>query len=405
MSPPLRPLPGDPGAVRALARSLRSTGQRLGAIGSTLARLRPGPAWEGCAAEAFTSRIGDVPPLVDAVARRFAGAAAPLLALAEAMEDAQAVIGGAVLDDDAASHAYAALEDRVALFVASGRTEDDPDVLVLRHLQRDQVAQQVRARARHAAALERFREADASAAGVLRALAFDDLADSTLYRTLAAVRAGGRGVAEVGVLAAVAPELVPLAAAGDATATAADAGLLAVYGEGDAGSLATGLALASTGGVGRVLRHGSLAGAEATAHGVRSTRVLTTQQRMVVGAVEAARSRRDALRTALRGVPDRGTPSALLGGPAVRVRSAPVATAAAQTVAQRASDAARLAAERVREAAAEQVRRRVLDDWRLASANGASAQRMYVSGATLEVAGAAGTRAHDHERQVPTVTT
>ena len=303
MSPPLRPLPGDPGAVRALARSLRATGERLDAIGSTLGRLRAGATWEGCANEAFTARIGDVPPLVATVAERFAGAAAPLTALAEVMEEAQGVIGTAVHDDDAAAHAYAVLEDRVALLVASGRGEDDPEVVVLRHLQREQVAEQVRARARHAAALERFREADARAASVLRGLALDDIADSRLYRTLAAVQAGGRGVAEVGALAVVAPELAPLAAAGDATAVVADAGMLAVYGEGDAGALATGLALASTGGVGRVLRQGSLLGAEATAAGVRATRSLTTQQRLALGAVEAARARRDALRASLRGVP------------------------------------------------------------------------------------------------------
>ncbi len=180
-------------------------------------------------------------------------------------------------------------------------------------------------------------------------------------------------------------------------AVVADAGVLAVYGEGDVGSLAAGLAFASAGGIGRALRHGSVAGAEATAVGVRTTRSLTTQQRMALGVVDAARSRRDALRTSLRGVPARGTSSALLGGPAVRVRALPATGSAAQ----RASAAARLAAERVREAAAEQVRRRVLDDWRLASANGAAAQRMYASGVTLEVAGAAGTRVNDHERQEP----
>ncbi len=397
MSPPLRPLPGDPGAVRALARSLRATGERLDAIGATVGRLRPGATWEGCAGEAFTARIGDVPRIVAAVAGRFSGASAPLLAVADVLEEVQAVIGVAVHDDDAAAHAFVALEDRVVLLVAAGRTEEDPDVLVLRHLQREQVAEQVRARARHAAAVERFREADARAARVLRGLALDDIADSHLYRTLATLRAAGRGVAEVGALSVVAPELAPLAAAGEATGVVADAGLLAVYGEGDVGSLATSLGLASTGGVGRVLRHGSVAGAEATAVGVRTTRSLTTQQRLALGVLDAARSRRDALRTSLHGVPARGTSSALLGGPAVRVRSLPATGSAAQ----RASAAARLAAERVREAAAEQVRRRVLDDWRLASANGAAAQRMYASGVTLEVAGAAGTRVNDHERQVP----
>ena len=235
--------------------------------------------------------------------------------------------------------------------------------------------------------LERFREADARAASVLRGLALDDIADSRLYRTLAAVQAGGRGVAEVGALAVVAPELAPLAAAGDATAVVADAGMLAVYGEGDAGALATGLALASTGGVGRVLRHGSVAGAEATAVGVRATRSLTTQQRMALGIVDAARSRRDALRAE----PARGAgPVDAECPPRWPAGAGPVAAGDGERRRSEPSAAARLAAERVREAAAEQVRRRVLDDWRLASANGAAAQRMYASGVTLEVTGPPG---------------
>ncbi|WP_392542435.1 hypothetical protein [Oryzobacter telluris] len=394
MSPPLRPLPGDPGAVRHLAGSLRATGERLGAIAATLARLRDGAVWEGSAGEAFGARVGDVPPVLTAVAERFVGAVPPLLALATVLEEVQPVIGAAVHDDDAATVAYAALEDRVVGLVASGSTEDDPAVLVLRHLQREQVEVQVRARGRHAAAVGRFREVDARAAASLRALTFDDLGDSVVYRAVATVSGTGRGLASLGALAPVAPELLPVALVGDAAASVSDAALYAAYGEGSAGALATDAALWATAGVGRVLRYGSVVGAEATATGARTTQVLTRQQRVAQGAVETVRARRDALRSAFAGVPARGTPSALIGGPATRSPRLPDGA----TVAERASAAARAAAERAREAAADQVRRRVLDDWRLASANGASAQKMYATGVTLEVAGTAGTRAVEHQR-------
>ena len=395
MSPPLRPLPGDPAAVRHLAGALRSTAARLGAISSTLARLRDGARWEGCAGAAFGARVGEVPGLLDAVAERCAGAAGPLLALAAVLEEVQPVIGVAVHDDDAATATYAALEDRVVLLLASGSTPDAPEVLVLRHLQREQVEAQVRARSHHAAAVERFREVDARVAASLRALAFDEIADSAAYRSLVAVNGTGRGLAAVGMLGPAAPELLPVALVGDAVASVSQVALLTAYGEGDASLLAADAALWATVGVGRSLKHGAVAGAEATAGGARATRTLTHQQRLAEGVVAATRARRDALRAAVAGVPERATASALLGGPAVRAARVPVSG----TVAGRASAAAREGASRLREAAHDQLRRRVLDDWRLASANGVAAQRMYATGVTLEVAGTAGSRAVAHERE------
>ena len=83
--------------------------------------------------------------------------AAPLRALADAMAQAQVVVSAAVLDLDEAEHAYAVLEDRAVGLCGAGRSEHDPDLLVVRHLQVDQVEAQQLARARHAAAAERFR--------------------------------------------------------------------------------------------------------------------------------------------------------------------------------------------------------------------------------------------------------
>ena len=75
---------------------------------------------------------------------------------------------------------------------------------------------------------------------------------------------------------------------------------------------------AATGAFGGALRLGSTAGAERTAAGVVSTATLTTRQRLALGVVKQARARRDALRASFRVPPARGTPSALLGGPAPR---------------------------------------------------------------------------------------
>lgn len=383
MSPPLRPLPGDPGAVRVLADALGVTGRRLLAMADTLVRLRDGATWQGCAGDAFGARIGDVPRVLRAVADRFGGAVGALRELAAAMEEAQAVIGPAVRDNDAAAGAHLLLEDRAAALVASGALETDPALLLVRHLQREQVAIRQRAHDRHTAASERFREVDARVAVRLRGLADDALADPAAYRLLAAVSEGGRGVGELSVLAPVAPELAPVAVAGEWASTGADTVLLLAYGEGDAAALAGRAALASTGGVGRVLKRGATAGAELSAAGARSVQPLTTGQRVGAGVTASVRARREAVRSAFSGVPERATPSALLGGPLPRAR--PVLPPGASLRGAVAASARRTA-HRVRVSAEDALRRKVLDDWHLASANGPGAQRMYVAGTTLDTA-------------------
>ena len=389
---PLRPLPGDPGAVRHLAAVLRSTAERLEAIADAVGRLGVGATWDGCAGDAFSARVATVVPVLRAAAERFGGAVSPLGALATALEEAQAVVGRAVHDDDAATAGYAALEDRVWVLVSAGATEGDPAVVVLRHRQQWLVGEQERARAAHAGAMERFRVADARAAATLRALADDAIADPVLYRLMAASSSGGRDVASVGMLAPVAPELLPLGLAADGVATVAEAGLLAVYGEGDLGELAVDAGFSAGGGAGAVLRRAGMAGAEMTSAGARTMTSLTRRQRVALGVVQTARDRRDTLRAMVRGVPDRGTPSALLGGPVVTSPRSPLTGSASE----RARTLAREAAQRAREAARDQLRRRVLDGWQLASANGATAQRMYVSGVTLEVAAKGGAKAAEH---------
>ncbi len=127
------------------------------------------------AGEQFGVRLRDVVPVLDAVAARLGGAVAPLRALADALEEAQAVIAVAVRVEREADTAYAVLEDRAYALVAAGSAEDDPALLLVRHLQQEQVRVQAGARARHGAAAERFREADARCARVLRSLSVDEV--------------------------------------------------------------------------------------------------------------------------------------------------------------------------------------------------------------------------------------
>ena len=383
----LPPLPGDPGAVRVLADRLAGTAQRLSALAGVLARLRDGATWDGPAGDAFGARLHEVAPVLDAVAARLGGSAAPLRGLADAMEQAQVVVSAAVLDLDEAEHAYAVLEDRAAALCGAGRSEADPDLLVVRHLQVEQVEAQQLARARHASAAQRFREADARCAAILRSLAVDGLADALPYRVLVGVSSAGHDLATLDQLATVVPELKPVVAVAGPVAVAADTALLVAYGEGDGRQLTTDAALAATGALAGVLRTGATLGARRTANGVVSTGRLTAAQRVAQGAVHQARARRDALRASFRVPPERGTASSLVGGPAPR-SVAGLGSSAGLTVpalAGRLRVGARRAVDGVNTAARQRVDRAFLDDWRLATANGPQAQRIYAAGTTLEV--------------------
>jgi hypothetical protein len=102
-----------------------------------------------------------------------------------------------------------------------------------------------------------------------------------------------------------------------------------------------------------------------------------------------ARARRDAIRAKFEVPPDRGTPSALTGGPTPRPVRGPLVQLPRQQVLRRLEGAARARATQAQTVARAKVDQAFLDGWRLATANGAQAQTMYTAGVTLEV----GTRA------------
>lgn len=373
----LRPLPGDPGSVRALASSCDSTAQRLGGLGAVLSRLRDGAVWDGPAGESFGARIAQAAPVLDSVARRFRGAVSPLHSLAAAMEEAQTAIGSAVRDHDDAQHAYAVLEDRAYLLVAGGATEAGPDVSTIRALQIQQAEIQATARSRHAAASSTFQEADRRCAATLAALAEDSIADSLLYRFTTGASSLGHGIGALGVAALAAPELAPLALVGDVLAFGADASRLVLYGEGDLKGLGVSAGLIAMGTAGKVLRSGSSAGAEMTENGVRLTRSLSSSERVVLGSADTVRARIAKVRKAFAVPPPRGTPSHLTGGPPpARTTNPPRSVAEVRAASAR-------AAQRVRDSARARADTAFRDQMRMARANGAVPQAMYVGGVTL----------------------
>lgn len=371
----LQPLPGNPDGIRVLADRLTASARRTAAITGVLARLRGGATWVSTAGEAFGARLGEVPPVLDAVSARLGGAAGPLRALADVMEEVQRVVEGAIRDDSDAQAGYAVLEDRAYVLVSGGSGEESPDLLVVRHLQREQLRVREMAHLRHAAAWERFREADRRCSATLRALSGDALADSGLYRLASGASTVGRDLASVGTVAAVVPQLKGVAFSGGVIGAVGDASLLVGYDEGSWSDLGKSTALAATGGAGGVLKAAGAAGARRTASGVVVTRRLTAQQRLAVGVATQARARRDAIRVKFEVPPDRGTPSRFLGGPTPAPVKGPLVKVSRRQVVQRVRSAAQAKADQA-----------FLDGWRLASANGPQAQGMYASGVTLEVA-------------------
>ena len=395
----LPPLPGHPGAVRLLADRLAATAQRLSALAGVLARLRDGATWEGPAGEAFAARLREHGPVLDAVAARLGGAAAPLRLLADAMEEAQAVVASAVLDVDDAEHAYLVLEGRAAALLGAGGAEHDPGVMVAAppagRAGRGATGGPRPPRGGRRALPGRRPAVRGACCAACPSTASPTPCPTACSRVPAAA---GHDVATLAPVATVVPELKPVVVVADAVATAADAALLAVYGEGDAGQLAVAAGVGAAGALGGALRFGATAGATRTTTGVVSTARLTTRQRVALGVAAEARARRDALRAAFRVPPSRGTPSALLGGPAPRSlshagwRVGGGAGVSAPVLLGRMAAGARRTSAVAQRAARERVDRAFLDDWRLATANGPRAQRMYASGATLEVAATAAAR-------------
>ncbi len=387
MAPPAPPpVPGSAVAIRAVADAVEASGLRLADAASTLVRLRDGAVWDGPAGEAFGARIAAAPSVLDRAARRFLGAARPLRTFATVHEEEQAAAQQAITELTDAWDAYLVLEDRAAALLGSGLTESAPELLAVRHAQQDEMATVARAEARHRAAVDRLEAADARCAGVLAALADDDISDTALYRGVRTLSSVGHGVGYGAMVPArVAPELAVVGVVGDTVGTVADGALLLGYDEGSWRDVAVGAGSSLLGAGGRTLRNGAKVGAVVRADGTVVATAMTRQERLLAGAVKTARDRVGAARARFGVPPERGTPSALVGGPPA---------APSGSVLRRAAGSARAG-----------LRSRVVSattELRLVGAGGRETRRMYAAGVGLEAASHAAPRVvPDDTRPVP----
>ncbi|QKE84441.1 hypothetical protein [Arthrobacter sp. NEB 688] len=364
----LAPVEGSAEAVRAVAAACEATGRRLADTAADLVRLRDAAVWDGPAGEAFGARIETAPAVLERAADRFLGAAGPMRAHATALEEEQAHAQRAVVAHREAWDAYRMLEERAAALVAAGGAESDPTVLAVRGAQQDEMATVLHAEAVHAAALERLAASDARCAGVLGALADDDIGDSALYRALRQASSLGHGV---GMLAAlptrVAPPLAAAGFVGEGVGTLADGVLLVGYDEGSVRDVGVAAGAWALGFGGQALRTGAKVRTVVGPDGVAVARTLGTQERILLGAGATARTRLQDARVRLMLAP----PTAAGVAP-----SAPVVTGGA--------------AARLRAAGVRVVRARVASagrELRLVRAGGAQTVGLYTAGLGLHAAG------------------
>ncbi|GAA2160722.1 hypothetical protein GCM10009845_09350 [Pedococcus bigeumensis] len=261
----LRPLPGDPATVRALADRLQGRGERLLSLASALRGLSgPDIAWASPAEAAFAARSHAAAALLVSAGRRHGVSAATLRPLAAALEHAQQVVGAAVAEHSVA-HPRA-----VALGTARVEAEQSADPArrasavglhcrEVAELERAQDAER-----RHSRAWRDFQEADRRCAAVLHRLLDDGLADSRAYDALTGLSRAAAGVEGVAGTVALFPSpptkaFGVAAGAAGATRVAADAVVKVAYGDGDWTSIGLSAAALGTGRAAGVLKRGALA--------------------------------------------------------------------------------------------------------------------------------------------------
>ncbi|MCO5303933.1 MAG: hypothetical protein M9923_12100 [Phycicoccus sp.] len=225
----LESIPGDPDSVLVLADALQASAVRLGATADAVRGLGPGAVWDGPAGTAFGGQVAALAPLLAAAADRSAGSAAALRAFAPALDRAQAAIARAVDQHLVAERRYAALEEEAYTLLTLGRTELDPEVIVVRQAQCGALAVQTDALATHRAAVADFEAADATCGAALRRASADAIGDSAAYRMVLGASSEGRAQDLISVPGLLLP---PVGAAAGVVGAGADAMLAGFWDEG-----------------------------------------------------------------------------------------------------------------------------------------------------------------------------
>ena len=354
------PINGDADAIRAVASGLQSSAAVFDGVQRTLFTLRVGAVWDDAAGRRFGEIVGELQPVLDAVADRYAGAVGGLRRLASVLEETQPVATRAIREHDLAQQRYVTLENLVETRLAEpGCTgEGDPRVAALRRDQQEQLRIVTRSQVAHRRALETFEATDREVAARLRALADDAVSDTRTYRFVAATSRVGHDVESLGPYALAAPEFAPVFAAAGAAGTAADAGLLLFYGEGSWREVAEQVAVSAAGVAGGGLVKGAVMGTAQRQGRWVVEESLDTGVRVRRGMNDSAHEAMQDYVASLRMPVDK------VAAPA---RAYPIGAAGLRA--------------RARDTVRHQLDERFLDDLRRASAAGT--RPMYVAGATL----------------------
>jgi hypothetical protein len=259
----LIPLPGSPDVVEGVAAALRDEAQRVASAHERLLLVRQGATWDSPAGRAFAAQVAQLPPVLDAVARRYAGAAAVLRVFAVAFREAQDECTAAITLRERG----VLRRDRFAEALAAAESSASPDELarvpVLRELMAQGAGEVLDSERRYVAARHRFDEADQRCRRSLEALGRDVLTDSWQYNGLKGAATVGDSVAATAGYAALFPPWRPAATVvsvnAGAVGTAAHGLVKLAYDEGSWAPLIEGGVLGMVGFSAQSLRAASVA--------------------------------------------------------------------------------------------------------------------------------------------------
>ena len=263
MSGGYSPIPGSPDVVEGLAAALRDEAQRVGSAQERLLALRHGSRWDSPAGRAFASEVAQLPPVLDAVAQRYAGAAAALRVFACAFRQAQQECSLAVTLRERGL----LRRDRYLAALEAAETSELPHerakVPGLQRLMVEAAGEVLEGERRWLAARKRFDEADHRCSRVLGRLVHDSLIDSLQYDTVKGAARLADSISANAAVVALIPPCRPVASSVGATATATgfllDGVIKVAYDEGGWSDLAEEAALDAAGFAAGALRTGALA--------------------------------------------------------------------------------------------------------------------------------------------------
>lgn len=245
------PIPGSADVIEGLAAALRDEAQRIGSAQDRLLALRSRARWASPAGRAFSAQICELPPVLSAVADRYAAAAAALRAFACEFREAQSECSLAITLRERGIIRRDRFAEAAAAAEASTSPAELARVATLRELLAQGAGEVLAAERAYLTAMERFERADARCAGALRALADDRLADTWQYETIKTAAGLATSAASAASLVALVPVCRPAAGAVATTAGGLGLGLDAMvkvaYDEGEWQPIVEGVVLSAVG--------------------------------------------------------------------------------------------------------------------------------------------------------------